>query len=361
MSYFHSLKVKELKKEAVDALIITFEIPEALKEQFIFLPGQHLTLKTDIDGTEIRRSYSICAAPHENIIKVAVKKMEGGVFSNYALNTLKKGHALDVMAPLGRFTPKLDSKSAKNYLLIAAGSGITPVISILKTILYTEPNSNITLIYGNRNTKSVMFKEELEDLKNRFLNRLTLYFVLSREKVDAPILNGRIDREKCQRFFTKLLPVKDFNAAYICGPEGMVLAAKEELIAQGMPENQVHLELFTTPGQVFGAALDNSVHTVNYDASSESMVTLKLNGKTYEFPLKYSGVNILDAALEEGVDLPFACKGGVCCTCRAKLASGKVDMTVNYGLEPDELEAGFILTCQSHPRTDKITVDFDIK
>ncbi len=361
MSYFHPLKIKDIKKETSDSVVITFDIPAELKEEFSFLPGQHLTLKEEIDGAEIRRSYSICAAPHEDVVKVAIKKMEGGIFSNYALNSLKKGQRLDVMPPLGRFTPRLDGKTTKNYLLIAAGSGITPVISIIKTILHKEPNSNVTLIYGNRNTRSVMFKEELEGLKNLFLKRLTLYFVLSREKVDAPLLNGRIDKDKCKLFFSKLIPVKELNAAYICGPEGMVLAAKEELISQGMPEKLVHIELFTTPGQVFGAALDSSTHTSNYDATSESMVTLKLNGKSYEFPLKYTGVNILDAALEEGLDLPFACKGGVCCTCRAKLVNGKVDMTVNYGLEPDELEAGFILTCQSHPRTDKIIVDFDIK
>lgn len=361
MSYFHSLKIKDIKKETADAVVITFDVPEDLNEEFKFLPGQHLTLKVEIDGSEIRRSYSICTAPYEKSIKVAVKRMEGGIFSNYAITTLKRGNNLDVMPPQGRFSPKLDGRNAKKYLLIAAGSGITPIISIIKTILNTEPESDITLIYGNRNTRSVMFKEELEGLKNLFLNRLTLYFVLSREKVDAPILTGRIDKEKCQLFFSKLIPVKELSAAYICGPETMVLSAKEELMSHGMAENQIHIELFTTPGQVFGAALDSTKHISNFDASSESMVTLRLNGKTYEFPLKYSGVNILDAALEEGVDLPFACKGGVCCTCRAKLTQGKVDMTVNYGLEPDELEAGFILTCQSHPRTENITVDFDIK
>ena len=361
MSHFHSLKVRELKKETNDAVTISFDIPKELKEEFHFKPGQHLTIRMEMDGNEIRRSYSICTAPHEDTIKVAVKKIDSGLFSNFANLNLKKGHTLDVMAPLGRFSPNIDPDKEGNYLLIAAGSGITPIISILKTVLYSEPKSNVTLIYGNRNTRSIMFKEELEDLKNIFLERLTLYFLLSREKLEAPILSGRIDKEKLQLYFDKVLKVEEYTDAFLCGPEGMVLDAKSELLARGMPEKKVHLELFTTPGQTPGSIAIKDDQIPSFDPSSESMVSLKLDGKTYEFSLKYNAESLLDAALGQGADLPYACKGGVCCTCRAKLVEGEVDMTVNFGLEHDEVEAGFILTCQSHPRSEKLIVDFDIK
>lgn len=361
MAHFHSLKIKDLKKETNDAVTISFDIPEKLKEEFHFKPGQHLTIRMDMNGNEIRRSYSICTAPHEDVIKVAVKKIDSGLFSNYANLNLKKGHLLEVMPPLGRFSPHIDADKEGNYLLIAAGSGITPIISILKTILYSEPKSTVTLIYGNKNTRSIMFKEELEDLKNIFLERLNLFFLLSREKLDAPLLSGRIDREKLDLFFSKVLSLEEFTDAFLCGPESMVLTAKEMLKSRNMPEKNIHLELFTTPGQDVAAVALKANEIPDFDPASESMVSLKLDGKTYEFNLKYNAESILDAALLQGADLPYACKGGVCCTCRAKLVEGEVDMTVNFGLEHDEVEAGFILTCQSHPRSEKLIVDFDIK
>lgn len=358
MSYFHPLKIKDIRKETADAVVITFDIPSNLKQDYIFNSGQHLTLKAYIYGQEIRRSYSICAAPQENTLKVAVKRLENGIFSNYANSSLKKGQLLDVMLPMGKFSPSLDKTHSKNYLLVAAGSGITPIISILKDILNTEPTSSITVIYGNRNTRSVMFKEELEGLKNLNLERLNLYFVLSREKMDAPLLSGRIDKEKCNAFFNTILNPKQFDEIFICGPEGMVFDMQETLLERGVSKNIIHTELFTTPGQT----VQNKVEAKReFDPKKESLVTIKLDTKTFEFPLKYGAETILDAALEQGADLPFACKGGVCCTCRAKLVEGKVDMTINFGLEPDELEAGFILTCQAHPRSEKIVVDFDQK
>ena len=358
MSYFHPLKIKEIKKETSDAVVISFDVPDNLKNDYKFISGQHLTLKTHLNGEEIRRSYSICSAPYENTLKVAVKRLENGIFSNYANSSLKKGQTLEVMLPMGKFSPTLEKVNSRNYLLVAAGSGITPIISILKSILADEPKSTVTLIYGNRNTRSIMFKEELEGLKNLFLERLNLHFVLSREKLDAPLLSGRIDKDKCNAFFKSIINPTLFDEAFICGPEGMVFAMQDSLIENGVLKNKIHTELFTTPGQTIKA-----MDTVKkqFDPKKESMVTIKLDTKTFEFPLNYGAETILDAALEQGADLPFACKGGVCCTCRAKLVEGKVDMMVNFGLEPDELEAGFILTCQSHPRSEKVVIDFDQK
>lgn len=358
MSYFHSLKVSSIKKETTEAVIIEFDVPKELQKDYFFNPGQHLTLKTDIDGAEVRRSYSICAAPFENKLKVAVKKLEGGLFSNFANSVLKKGHNLDVMTPMGKFSPKISRDKKEHYLLVAAGSGITPIISIMKTLLKEHPNCMISLIFGNRSTKSVMFKEEIEDLKNMYLGRINIFFVLSREKIDAPLLSGRIDTEKCNLFFDSVMDISTIDEAFICGPDKMVFDVKESLLAHKFQEKKIHTELFTTPGQNI---VDKTVVKKDFDPKKESLVTIRLNSQTIEFPLKYGAETVLDAALDQGADLPFACKGGVCCTCRAKLVEGEVDMMVNYGLEPDEIEAGFILTCQSHPRSEKIVVDFDQK
>lgn len=358
MSYFHTLKIKDLRKETSDAVVLTFDVPDNLKKDYNFISGQHLTLKTNIDGEEVRRSYSICSAPHEGSLKVAVKKIENGLFSNFANSQLKKGQTLEVMQPMGKFSPDINKDMGKTYLLVAAGSGITPIISILKTILITEPQSQVTLIYGNKNTRSIMFKEELEGLKNIFLERLNIHFVMSREKLDAPLLSGRIDKEKCALFLKYLVDAKQLDEVFICGPEGMVFDMKDTLIANGVETRKIRTELFTTPGQV---TQKSEVASKSFDPKKESLVTIKLDTKTFEFPLNYGAETILDAALQQGADLPFACKGGVCCTCRAKLVEGEVDMALNFGLEPDELEAGFILTCQAHPRSEKVVVDFDQK
>ncbi|GAB1398041.1 MAG TPA: phenylacetate-CoA oxygenase/reductase subunit PaaK [Saprospiraceae bacterium] len=358
MKYFHSLKLTEVRKETPDAVVLTFEVPAELRKEFTFTPGQHLTLKTTIDNEEVRRSYSICAAPFEDTLSVAIKKIDNGIFSTYANTKLSKGHQLDVMLPMGKFSPKLNSSNNKNYMLIAAGSGITPVISIVKSILTQEPKSKVTLLFGNRNTRSVMFKEELEALKNQYLDRFNLHFIMSREKLDAPILNGRIDKHKLSLFFKYLTDPTSIDEVFICGPEEMVFEAQDALQQHGIPKKAIHTELFTTPGQV---VQESTQVQKTFDSAKESMITIKLDSKTIEFPLKYGAETILDAAMQQGADLPFSCKGGVCCTCRAKLVEGEVDMTRNFGLEPDELEAGFILTCQSHPRSEKVVVDFDQK
>jgi ring-1,2-phenylacetyl-CoA epoxidase subunit PaaE len=356
--HFHSLKVSEVKKEAADCVSIAFEIPPELKETFRFIQGQYITLRTMINGEEIRRSYSICCSPLDDELRVAVKKTEQGIFSTFANEHLRKGDALDVMEPIGKFYTELDAAQSKNYIGFAAGSGITPLISIIKTTLRVEPGSSFTLVYGNRNRHSIIFKEELEGLKNKYMERFRIIHILSREKTDAAINFGRIDAEKCSLLCEKNLDINTTDAFFLCGPENMIFSVKDQLEALGVNKKKIHFELFTTPGAAKIVTVKNADNT---KPEVRSRITIKLDGSSFDFDLGFEGEPILDAALKQGADLPYACKGGVCCTCRAKLVEGEVDMEVNYGLEQEEIEQGFILTCQSHPRTEKVVVDFDIK
>ena len=356
--HFHTLTVKEVRSETPDCVSLTFDVPESLQSEFAFEQGQNITVKKEIDGEEIRRSYSICSAPFENELRVAVKKVDGGKFSTYANSKLKAGDQLDVLPPTGRFNSKLETQNAKQYLAFAAGSGITPVISIIKTTLQTEPASSFTLVFGNRGRHSIIFFEELEGLKNKYLNRFNFINILSREKTDAPINSGRIDLNKLTEL-NKLVDYKNTDEFFICGPEEMIFCVKEFLEASGIEQKKIHFELFTTPGQKQSAVGSRQLATGSNWPSSK--ITVKLDGRSFDFDLGFNGENILDAALKQGADLPFACKGGVCCTCKAKLLEGEVEMDVNWGLEHEEVEQGFILTCQSHPTTEKVVVDFDIK
>ncbi len=355
--HFHTLKVKEIKTETPDCVSVLFDIPDAFKEAFIFEQGQNITIKKQIDGEEIRRSYSICSAPFENELRVAIKKVDAGKFSGFANSILKPGDELDVLPPTGKFNTALHKTNNKQYLAFAAGSGITPVISIIKTTLQTEPASNFTLVFGNRGRHSIIFFEELEGLKNKYLNRFNFINILSREKTDAPINSGRIDFNKLTEL-NKLIDYKNTDEFFICGPEEMIFCVKEFLEASGIAQKKIHFELFTTPGQKKGTS--NKQKIISHQGPT-SNITVKLDGRSFDFDLGFEGENILDAALKQGADLPFACKGGVCCTCKAKLLEGEVDMDVNWGLEQEEVEQGFILTCQSHPKTEKVVVDFDIK
>jgi len=312
-----------------------------------------------MDNVEIRRSYSICAAPKEGDLRVAIKKVDEGKFSTYANEKLKKGDVLEVMTPMGNFIPKVQAEH-KEYLAIAAGSGITPIMSIMKHVLADEPNSSFTLIYGNRSRNTIIFREEIEGLKNKYMERLRIYHVLSREHMDIPLFNGRISAEKCAEFCDSLIDIKNVNEAFICGPEEMILSVREKLISLGMPSGHVHMELFSSPDQP-KATHQQWAKEHTEDAGLKSKVTIRLDGTTFELDLAYNGDSILDAALKHGADLPYACKGGVCCTCRAKVTNGKVDMEVNYALEPDEVAKGYVLTCQSHPRTEEVFVDFDAR
>lgn len=354
--HFHKLKVKEVKEETPDCVSIAFDVPGNLKNDFLFEPGQNITIKKEIDGEEIRRSYSICTAPFENELRVAVKKVEGGKFSAFANAALKAGDELDILPPTGKFNTKLSSQNAKQYLAFAAGSGITPVISIIKTTLQTEPASSFTLVFGNRGRSTIIFFEELEGLKNKYINRFNFINILSREKTDAPINFGRIDPEKLSAL-NKLIDYKNTDEFFICGPEEMIFCVKDFLELLGIDKKKIHFELFTTPGQ-------NKIKeqtTENKNSGAKSKVTIMADGRSFDFDLAFNSATILDAALEQGADLPFACKGGMCCTCKAKLIEGEVKMDVNWGLEQEEVDQGFILTCQSHPVSEKVIVDFDIK
>lgn len=356
--HFHKLQVKEIRRETPDCISILFAIPNDILHHFAFEAGQNITVKKIIDGEEIRRSYSICSAPFENELRVAVKKVDCGKFSGFANDFLKEGDTLDVLPPTGKFNTKLEAKNKKQYLAFAAGSGITPVISIIKTTLQTEPASSFTLVFGNRGRHSIIFFEELEGLKNKYLNRFNFINILSREKTDAPVNFGRINAEKLMQL-NKLIDYKKMDEFFICGPEEMIFCVKDFLETLEIDKKKIHFELFTTPGQKQSSVVSRESSVKNTGPLSN--ITVKLDGRSFDFDLSFDGENILDAALKQGADLPFACKGGVCCTCKAKLLEGEVDMDVNWGLEQEEVEQGYILTCQSHPKTEKVVVDFDIK
>ncbi|MCB9250921.1 MAG: phenylacetate-CoA oxygenase/reductase subunit PaaK [Flavobacteriales bacterium] len=351
---FYPLKVKEVRRETPECVSVSFEIPEELKETFKFTQGQYITIRKDFNGEEVRRSYSLCTSPYENDFRVAVKQMYDGVFSSFANKELKAGEILEVMPPLGKFFTHLHSDQKKNYIGFAAGSGITPIMSLIKTVMVEEPNSNFTLFYGNKNTESIIFREQLEALKNQYMGRLSLFFIMSREGKSIPLLSGHIDGEKCNEFAKSVFEPKDVDEAFICGPESMLISVKEALMGLGLDEKNIHFELFLSSGI---AKKKHDEQPLEADVLSE--VKVIIDGDEYDFALQTTDINILDAALKTGANLPFACKGGVCCTCRAKLLEGKVDMEVNYSLEPEELEEGYILTCQSHPLTKKVVVSYD--
>ena len=352
--HFHKLKVKEVIKETPDCVSISFDVPADLQEIFKYSEGQNITIRHTDNDEEIRRSYSICRAPHENRLQVAVKKVTGGKFSSFANDILQKGQELEVMPPTGRFNVK---KAEGNFLAIAAGSGITPILSIIKHILSSRPQSKVKLLYGNKNRQSIIFFEEIEALKNRYMQRFSCTYILSQERTDASVNYGRISADKLKEL-GKMVDVANMDEAFICGPEEMIFSTAAFLEEKGMKKEDIHFELFTTPGAKKTIAVSEEVEE---DDAAKSKITIKLDGRSMQIDLAYKGDSILDAALKQGADLPFACKGGVCCTCRAKLIEGKVHMDVNYALEDEEVEQGFILTCQSHPLTEEVVIDFDVK
>ena len=360
MRHFHSLAVKQLTQETEDCVSIVFDVPQALEEQFKFTQGQYLTLRKEIGGEDLRRSYSICSGVDDNELRVAVKKVAGGRFSTYATEQLRVGDALEVMPPMGNFFVELQPEARRHHVAFAAGSGITPVLSLIKTTLAKEPNSTFTLFYVNKTSTSIIFREQLEDLKDRYMSRFRLFHLLTREPSDLEMLSGRLDVERCGQICTTLLDVQQVDAFFVCGPEAMIHAVRSTLEGMGVGPAKIHFELFTTPVAAAAEVKTQTETTSNANQKSgASAVEIVLDGNRMEFELAYDGMTVLDAALKRGADLPFSCKGGVCCTCRAKLVEGEVHMDLNYSLEPDELERGFILTCQAHPRTAKIVVDFD--
>ena len=351
---FHKLSIKDIRKETQDTVSIAFDVPEKIADQFNFIPGQYLTIKTAIKGEEVRRSYSICSALSEKELRVAVKKVEGGKFSSFANEHLKAGDTLEVMEPMGKFHTDISPSRNKNYAAFAAGSGITPIMSIMKTVLEEEKDSSFTLFYGNRSVDSIIFHEAIEALKNQYLGRLIVHHVLSRERLESELFYGRIDKEKATKITQLLIKPKQIDEYFLCGPYEMIMDVKEVLEEIGIEKSNIHFELFTTPGE----KVVRKKSTVQESFIAE--ITVKSDGNTFDIKLKNDEESILDTALKTGADLPFACKGGVCATCKAKLEEGKVEMDVNYGLEDDEVEAGFILTCQAHPITPKVVVNFDV-
>ncbi|MEX2596156.1 MAG: 1,2-phenylacetyl-CoA epoxidase subunit PaaE [Salibacteraceae bacterium] len=358
MPKFHSLAVSDVRKETEDTVSVAFEVPAELKEQYKFIQGQYLTFKLNIGGEEIRRSYSICTSPLDNELRVAIKKVEGGRFSTFANETLKVGDELEVMTPLGRFYTKLNPENENHYVAFVAGSGITPVMSHMRTILEVEPKSVFTLIYGNKSSSTIIFKEDIDDLKNEYMERLRVFHVLSREQNEVPLLFGRIDQEKCKLFLKYFIDPQSIDEVFICGPAPMIDSVRTELNAANIDRKKIHFELFASPQQLADNQNKKTVKREKKDGF-QAKVSVILDGITTEFTMNSEDDNILDAALKNGADLPFACKGGVCATCRAKLEKGKVEMDVNYSLEPDELKRGFILTCQSHPTSESVVVNFD--
>jgi ring-1,2-phenylacetyl-CoA epoxidase subunit PaaE len=357
---FYSLKVREVRPETADCVSVSLEVPQDLSETFRFAPGQYLTFRRHFEDADVRRSYSICASPRDGELRVAIKKVEEGKFSTYANVELKAGDVLDVMPPMGRFTPKKKDIAHKEYLAFAAGSGITPIMSIMKAVLEDEPGCSFTLIYGNRSRNTIIFREAIEALKNIYMERLRVYHVLSREYMDVPLFSGRISGEKCADFCKSLVDVSTVDEAFVCGPEEMILSVRNKLTDLGMPIESVHIELFSSPDQP-KPAHEQWVSGHKADKGPVSKVSITVDGTTFDMEVPFVGETILDAALRNGADLPYACKGGVCCTCRAKVTEGEVEMEVNYSLEHDEIEKGFVLTCQSHPRTERVIIDFDAR
>jgi ring-1,2-phenylacetyl-CoA epoxidase subunit PaaE len=353
---FYPLTVRACTRETVDTVSVSFDVPEELKTLFQFTQGQYLTLRTQIQGEDTRRSYSICTGVHENELRVAIKKVPGGLFSTFANEQLKPGDTLDVMPPQGRFFTELDPAQSRMYVAFAAGSGITPVMSILKTTLHQEPNSRFVLFYGNRSFDRIIFHEQLEELKNLYPSRLSVHHVLSREMLGSDLFYGRINGEKCRAYGKVLFQPDEVDAYFLCGPEEMIFDVKETLEGLDVPASKIHFELFTTPGSKKKVDPMASTRSAN---SVDASVTVIQDDMQFDFQLPSDGSTILDAAMRAGADLPFSCKGGVCSTCKAKVLEGEVEMEVCYALEPDELEAGYVLTCQSHPKSKRIVVSFD--
>ncbi len=348
---FHTLTIKNIIKETKDCVSVWFDIPQELQNDFSFKQGQYLTLKTKINGEDLRRSYSLCSSPSSNQFAVAIKKILNGKFSTYINENLKIGDKIEVMTPAGKFFTELNSANTKNYLAFAVGSGITPIISIIKETLLVEPNSKFTLVYGNRTKEQTIFFDEINNLEKLNSNFKVIYTFSNEPNSE---IEGRISKEKCEELHSKnLINLSSMNEIFLCGPETMILNLKDYFTSINIDEKKVHFELFNTNI----STKETPKKELNGD---KSHVTIWIDGESYEYELDKNGDTILDSALETGADLPFACKGGVCCTCKAKVIKGSATMDVNYSLDASEIAAGYILSCQAHPTTDEIEVDFDV-
>jgi len=382
---FHPLRVRRIEPDTAEAVIVTFEVPEKLRDVFGFTQGQYLTLRHQVDGQDLRRSYSICAGVDDGELRVGVRKVNGGVFSNWINASLQVGDQMQVMAPQGRFFVPLDPASHRHYLGIAGGSGITPILSIMKTVLGREPHARFTLIYGNRSLKSTMFKEEIEDLKNRYLTRAVLHHVFSDEQTDAPLNHGLMNRDKIGEFLgarkagharpaprggssgpaepdpleRALVPASTIDHAFVCGPYQMNDEAEAALLAAGVAEDRIHIERFGVAPQAAGAPVGAVIHEAKPGDAELARVTIIRDGLSREIEFRKDQPSILDCASAAGLEVPFSCTSGVCGTCRAKLIEGQVRMDRNFALEKAEVAAGYILTCQAHPTTERVVISFD--
>ncbi|MDQ6880789.1 MAG: phenylacetate-CoA oxygenase/reductase subunit PaaK [Pseudomonadota bacterium] len=357
--HFHALRIKRISPEAAGAVAITFEVPQALRRTFEFRPGQFLTLRAMLQGREERRSYSICSA-HQRYLQqgeldVGIKPVEGGSFSGWAARGLRLGDSVEAMPPEGRFTPRVEA--ARHRVGFAAGSGITPLLSIIATTLQAELQSRFTLVYGNRRVATIMFSEALQDLKDRYPARFTLIHILSRQPQETAVFNGRIDHAKVDALLQTLLPVDSIDEAFLCGPAGMIDGAQSALLTAGLPADRLHAERFHADGALAASAAP-AAHGDMEALACRTQLQIVLDGKTHSLSMS-PHERLLDAALEAGLDLPYSCKGGVCCTCRARVLEGQVEMERNFTLEQWEIDKGFVLTCQSRPLTRSLIVSYD--
>ena len=356
-THFYPLRVHAIEPDTEEAMIVSFEVPADLADRFAFTQGQYLNLRAKIDGKELRRSYSVCSGVDDGVLRIGVRKVRGGVFSNWIAEQLRTGHSIEIMPPQGRFYVPIDPQSKRHYLGIAGGSGITPVLSIMKTVLTREPASRFTLLYGNRGLKSTMFKEELEDLKNRFLTRLEVHHVFSEESTHAPLHHGLLDQERIAQFLQRLIRPQSIDHAFVCGPYQMNDQAEAALLQAGVDASCIHIERFGLPQ---GAAAAGAVmHSTQAGDAAQCQVTIIRDGQRQAVDFRQDDPSILDVAIAAGMDLPFSCTSGVCGTCRARLLKGQVRMDRNFALEKTDVETGFILTCQAHPLTAQVEISFD--
>lgn len=356
MSRFFNLTIAEVRQDTRDTIVATLAVPAELRETFAFTQGQHLTFRAHLEGEELRRSYSICSAVQDGELRVAIKRVAGGQFSNWANDHFRPGVSIEVMPPSGQFSLPLAPDARRRYLAVAAGSGITPMLSIIKTTLVAEPGSAFTLLYGNRASSSVIFRDEIAGLKDEYRERLNVIHMMSREPQDVELFNGRITGAKCDELFARWIRVADHDAAFICGPQSMMLEVSQALQDHGMAKDAIKVELFAaaTPAKA------RAPRAVAAADPRESEVTLIVDGARRSFPMAREQESILDAGLKQGIDIRYSCKGGVCATCRCKVVEGKVEMDANYALEDYEIARGFVLSCQAFPITDQVVLDFDV-
>ncbi len=360
MARFHSLEVESVHHETPECIVVGFNVPPALASDFSFSHGQYLTLKLTVNGEELRRSYSICSSPLDREhLRIAVKKVEGGRASTQLVDKLKPGMKIEVMTPMGSFTTALDAGAERHFVAFAAGSGITPILSILKTVLRTEPKSTFTLFYGNTDVDRIIFRQRLEELKAQHGQRLGVFHILSKGVDEEKLFNGRITSDKAVELVKRFVADRNDNQYFICGPEQMMVNVSEALEKLGVDKKRIHVELFNTPVSTDAKKETDHSHGTGGTFTGVADVKVIMDGREHELKIPAKGDAVLDAALDAGLDVPYACKGAVCCTCKARVVEGQVEMEMNYALTDEEVADGYVLTCQTHPRSQRVVIDYD--